>query len=40
MDLRPDRDGPIYRWRPSIDDDIYDGIRNLAVEQNLPTGDV
>jgi hypothetical protein len=32
MDLLPDREGPVYRRRPSVDDKMYEEIRSLAVE--------
>ena len=35
MGLRPDREGPVYRRRPSVDDEIYEEIHPLAVELDL-----
>jgi hypothetical protein len=29
MGLRPDRDGPVYRRRPSVDEEMYNEIRGL-----------
>jgi hypothetical protein len=40
MDLQPDRYGPVYRRRPSVDDEIYEGIRNLEIESSIPRGAV
>lgn len=32
MGLRPDREAPVYRRRPSVDDEMYEEIRGLAAE--------
>lgn len=36
MGLRVDREGRVYRRRPSVDDEVYQGIRDLAAELDMP----